>query len=164
MSLDNTPKPGSHRRDRLVSTAHKFPANRCDLLAHALAHSLPFHHKLPPSGISAIMRESQEVKSFRLSLSLLASLLTCKTTKTQNACLLWVQTQIKLSHSIGQFFLEPSRVSFFLKPQHGVSQPREPPPRLLSEPYVSLSTHTAPIIQPKASHRTPSAETCGETA
>ena len=31
-----------------------------------------------------------------------------------------------------------------------VSQPREPPPRLLSEPSVSLSTHWAPIIQPLA--------------
>lgn len=24
----------------------------------------------------------------------------------------------------------------------------EPPPRALSEPYVSVSTHTAPIVQP----------------
>ena len=31
-----------------------------------------------------------------------------------------------------------------------VSQPREPPLRLLSEPSVSLSTHWAPIIQPLA--------------
>ena len=31
-----------------------------------------------------------------------------------------------------------------------VSQPRELPPQLLSELYVNLSAHTAPIIQPKA--------------
>ncbi len=33
---------------------------------------------------------------------------------------------------------------------HEVSQSREPPPQLLSEPSVNLSAHWAPIIQPSA--------------
>ena len=43
---------------------------------------------------------------------------------------------------------------------HKVSQPREPPPQLLSEPSVNLSAHWAPIIQPLASHPASNAETC----
>ena len=37
--------------------------------------------------------------------------------------------------------------SYLTSSTHKVSQPREPPPRLLSELYVNLSAHTAPIIQ-----------------
>ena len=33
---------------------------------------------------------------------------------------------------------------------HAVSRPRELPPKSLSELYVNLSAHTAPIIQPMA--------------
>lgn len=40
-----------------------------------------------------------------------------------------------------------------------VSRPREPPPKSLSEPYVNLSAHTAPIIQPLAVFRISSVQT-----
>ena len=73
-------------------------------------------------------------------------------------------------------FLRVDRQSIFLKPliQHlqdslcigsvfktddEVSQPRELPPRLLSEPSVNLSAHWAPIIQPTALHPASSEET-----
>jgi hypothetical protein len=36
--------------------------------------------------------------------------------------------------------------------QRRVSRPQELPPQSLAEPCVSLSTHTAPIVQPRA-HR-----------
>ena len=34
---------------------------------------------------------------------------------------------------------------------HGSSQPKRPPPQLLTEPYVNLSAHTALVIQPPIS-------------
>lgn len=42
---------------------------------------------------------------------------------------------------------------------HTVSRPREPPPKSLSELYVNLSAHTAPIIQPMAVFQTSSVQT-----
>lgn len=42
---------------------------------------------------------------------------------------------------------------------HTVSRPRELPPKSLSEPYVNLSAHTAPIIQPMAIFQTSSVQT-----
>ena len=41
-----------------------------------------------------------------------------------------------------------------------VSRPREPPPRALVEPYVNVSAHTAPIIQPSVARPT---DTSGQT-
>ena len=40
-----------------------------------------------------------------------------------------------------------------------VSRPREPPPKSLSELYVNLSAHTAPIIQPMAVFQTSNVQT-----
>lgn len=42
---------------------------------------------------------------------------------------------------------------------HTVSRPREPPPKSLSELYVNLSAHTAPIIQPMAVSQISSVQT-----
>ena len=41
-----------------------------------------------------------------------------------------------------------------LNNENVVSRPRELPPKPLSEPYVNLSAHTAPIIQPMAIFQT----------
>ena len=40
-----------------------------------------------------------------------------------------------------------------------VSRPKEPPLKSLSEPYVNLSAHTAPIIQPMVISLTSSVQT-----
>lgn len=40
-----------------------------------------------------------------------------------------------------------------------VSRPEEPPLKSLSEPYVNLSAHTAPIIQPLAVSQISSVQT-----
>ena len=42
---------------------------------------------------------------------------------------------------------------------HTVSRPRELPPKSLSELYVNLSAHTAPIIQPLAVFQTSNVQT-----
>ena len=45
-------------------------------------------------------------------------------------------------------FLNPFNFSF--ESHNGVSRPGESHPRALAEPYVNVSVHTAPIIQPRA--------------
>ena len=61
-----------------------------------------------------------------------------------------MQNQTMIIHPV----LDHDEYLFGLLPcaahHHKVSQPREPPPRLLSEPSVNLSAHWAPIIQPSA--------------
>ncbi len=43
------------------------------------------------------------------------------------------------------------RILPILKTENEVSRPGESHPRALAEPYVNVSAHTAPIIQPLAS-------------
>ena len=43
-----------------------------------------------------------------------------------------------------QMFIEPLCIRFILECYHKVGRPKEPPLESPSEPYMSLSTHTAP--------------------
>lgn len=56
-------------------------------------------------------------------------------------------------------FQQPLGCPFAFRKQYEVSRPREPPPKSLSELYVNLSAHTAPIIQPMAVFQTSSVQT-----
>ena len=96
------------------------------------------------AGSPPIEGKSQEVKNIG------AGVAVPRPGKPDQPGLLLVQRQFVPGQPATQCFANAQGVPFVLAADHKVSQPREPPPRLLSEPSVNLSAHWAPIIQPSA--------------
>src|SRR5215475_15350592 len=63
-----------------------------------------------------------------------------------------MEFQSKPLQSLREMIPEALRIGLVLKSQHEVSSPGESHPEALAELYVSLSTHTAPTMEPR---RTP---------
>ena len=63
-----------------------------------------------------------------------------------------VQFQLELGQPFGKLPQKPVCFVLTFEPNHKVSSPREFRPEALSEPYMNLSAHTAPTMEPR---RTP---------
>ena len=100
---------------------------------------------LPPVACCIVMRKSKEIKAF------LCSLISAK---GQYSAFILCDFETKFLQSFYQKLIKLSRFILVLEQTYKVSRPRELPPKPLSEPYVNLSAHTAPIIQPMAIFQT----------
>jgi hypothetical protein len=62
--------------------------------------------------------------------------------------LIGMQYEAVPAHPFAQDMQDSFRILLVLEANHEESRPGESHPRALAEPYVNLSAHTAPIIQP----------------
>ena len=72
------------------------------------------------------------------------------TPKIDEPSFLRMHGQSESGQPFGQHLQNPTRIMLELAHDDEVSSPGESHPRALAEPYVNLSAHTAPIIQPPA--------------
>jgi hypothetical protein len=98
------------------------------------------------------MRETQKVKRFWLTFSSPFPVLFGKSPEFDPARFVWVQLQSEHSQTFPQILQEAICICPVLESHDGVSRPGESHPEALAELYVSLSTHTAPTMEPR---RTP---------
>ena len=104
------------------------------------------NHKFASVRLSPIVSKPKKIEVNKLTLHLILSPIA--EAKINSASLVRMQLQPISTEPLRQNTLHTIAIIIVLKHHHKVSQPREPPPWLLSEPSVSLSTHWAPIIQP----------------
>src|SRR6266542_6724440 len=108
---------------------------------------------MTPWSFSHIVRETQERERLRLSLAPLLPVGLRESTKLDPSRLLRMNLQPELGQPLLKLFQKPLRVRPLLESHHEVSRPGESHPEPLSEPYLNLSAHTAPAMEPR---RTPS--------
>ena len=101
---------------------------------------------------SASVRETQKVKGFGLPFPIPLSIFDGKSPELYQARLFRMQFQPELSQPFPQLLQESLRYFPVLEPDDEVSRPGESHPEPLSEPYLNLSAHTAPAMEPR---RTP---------
>ena len=115
--------------------------------------------KLLLSVHSAIKCEAKEVKGIWFSLAPPFPVLPGKPPKLQYFRLFFCKFKSILGKTFFQSLSEYFCFVPVLKTTDKVSRPRELPPESLSELYVNLSAHTAPIIQPMAVSQISSVQT-----
>jgi len=96
------------------------------------------------------MREAQKVERLGFSQTRPFAPVPRIPAQPENSRLYRMQFQSELGKTLSQSLAHCQYVAFFPKAHHQVSGPGDFHPRALSEPYVNVSAHTAPIIQPSA--------------
>src|SRR6266852_4381211 len=95
------------------------------------------------------MREAKEVEGLRLAFSSSFPVLFGIPPELDPARLFRVQLQSELPQPFSQALAKTVCVRTPLEAEDEVSRPGESHPEALAELYVSLSTHTAPIMEPR---------------
>src|SRR5438105_14038974 len=117
-----------------------------------LAHRLSQDREVPLPGPSANVREAQEVERLRLAFATLAPILFRKAAKFDDSRLVGMQLKAKVRESVAQLRQEPLCFIPVLESCHEVSSLGDSHPEALSEPYMNLSAHTAPTMDPRRTH------------
>jgi hypothetical protein len=124
--------------------------NRPKRPALPVASGLVHHEPLSFAGSAPVMGKAQEVEGFGFRLtSVLPSPRSCE---SHYSSLFQVDLKAVFFEAPGQHLIDPLSIFFLLEAHHKVSSPGEFHPKALSEPYVNLSAHTAPAMEPR---RTP---------
>ena len=130
---------------RIPTTDRPAPStDRLQLGSQPIAAGFHLRQRSTFPGSSPIKGKPQKVEDARPGMSVPRS------RKVDQPGLLLVQSQFVPGQSTRERFAHSQGITLYRAADHQVSQPREPPPRLLSEPSVNLSAHWAPIIQPSA--------------
>jgi hypothetical protein len=136
-----------------VHPSAQFRFDGFQLGCHTFADCLPQYRELARLVYgSASVRETQKVKGFRLPFPIPLSIFDGKSPELYQARLFRMQFQPELSQPFPQLLQESLRYFPVLEPDDEVSRPGESHPEPLSEPYLNLSAHTAPAMEPR---RTP---------
>lgn len=119
-----------------------YPLLDCFFLLSQLLPTCPVQHTVfaPVTG-RVVVRETQKIKAF---------LCPFVSSKGQDSAFVLCYFKAELLQSLYQKLIEFLCFVLVLEQAYKVSRPEEPPLKSLSEPYVNLSAHTAPIIQPLA--------------
>jgi len=127
-------------------------------LDQLLTAGATFDFEVPFFRFPAVMREPQKGELLWF-LAALVRVLTGITPKFDTVGLFLRQLQTESFESVRKTTLKTLRILFVLETGQKSSQPREPPPELLTEPDVNLSAHPAPIVQPMDASPTSSEQT-----
>jgi len=151
VTLYHRPQPAPDLGDRLMPAPPQFPFQLAELGGESLADSLALNDEPAGlSGLSAHVRKAQKVKHFRLALATLLAVFCGMTPELNQARLVRMEFQPELLQAVPPFRKEPLRVGTMLESHDRVSRPGESHPQALAEPYMNVSAHTAPVIQPSA--------------
>jgi hypothetical protein len=149
VSKDHRSQIASNLRDGKMHAPLQFTLELLKLCLPPLAHRLPQHRKPSLTRLPTDMREAKKVEGLGLSLSTPLTVLCRVAAKLDQARLLWMQFQTKSGNSLRKFCQELLRFLSMLEAHDEVSSAGELHPHALAEPYVNVSAHTAPIIQPQ---------------
>jgi hypothetical protein len=95
------------------------------------------------------MREAKEIEGLRFPFPSAFAIRFGIPPELDSARLVRVKIQSELPQPFSHTLAKTIRIRFPLEPENEVSSPRESHPEALAELYVSLSTHTAPIMEPR---------------
>jgi hypothetical protein len=98
-----------------MQTLPQFVFQRPQLRLPPLPHRLSQHREMPLPGLSAAMREAQEVERFRFPAATLSPILLRIAAKLDDARFIGVQFQPELRDSLAQLRQEPLRFMSMLK-------------------------------------------------
>ena len=147
---DNLPEPFPNLARTVMLPMLKLGLYGFELRNH------PLHRRDSPDGecsatpeMPTIVSESQEYKGFWFSLATPFSISEGKPPELDQPRLVRMQFQTELYQPLLKITQEPFGISPVLKAQHKVSSADESHPDALAEPYVNLSAHTAPAMEPR---------------
>jgi hypothetical protein len=150
VAVDDFPKPCTNLTDAIMLPAEKLNLDSLQLRNHSL------FRRNPPDGEGvglvtspAVVGEAQERKGLRFALASLFPFVGGEPPELDQPSLIRVEFQAELRQSFLELLKEPHGIGPMLEAHHKVSSPRESHPEALAELYVSLSTHTAPIMEPR---------------
>src|SRR5271167_1379782 len=150
MSRHHRAQPFALLRDGSVQASPEFDFHLAQLGLQPFTYRLPQYRKPPAARLPTDMREAKKVEGFGLPVSTPLPVLVRVGTEFQEAGLLGMQLQLELPKTLGQFLPAALGIRLVLEPEHEVSRPGESHPQALAEPYMNVSAHTAPVIQPSA--------------
>jgi hypothetical protein len=149
MTLHHRPDPFTECWHRLMSATDNLFSHFFELCPETLSDCItPYDEPIVLPGSTTGMREPKEVKRFHLPLSPRGTVCFREPSELDEPGLFAVDFKSEGGESFLHFLQETLRAAPILEPHDEVSQRRELPPSLLSEPDVNLSAHPAPIIQP----------------
>ena len=151
VAVEYTLEPLAKRRHRFVHPRPKLLLNCLQFRFYTFAYRPPPNGKIPRTVGSAAMREPQKRETLRFPFPSLFPIDLCKPAKLDQPRLVRMQFQPELRQPFPKRVQEPFGFVPVLKPHHKVSSPRESHPEALSEPYLNLSAHTAPAMEPRRS-------------
>ena len=163
VTLHHLAQPFSDLGNRMVHLTSQLLPNRLQRRSHSLLHRQTQDFEPALAGLATAVRKSQKVECLRLADAPLFPVLCRESPEFDQPRFIGMQRQAKQCQTFPHSSQERFCILASFEPEHGVSQPREPPPRLLSEPSVNLSAHWAPIIQPLVSHPSSNAGTYQDT-
>ena len=131
-----------------MHTLAKLLLDFLQLLPHAFADRRAPHRENSFPVLPADVREAKKVKCLRFAFPSLFLVPFGKPPELDQARFVWMEFQPKLAQPFPKTLQKTVCVCLMLESQDRVSSPGESHPEALSELYVSLSTHTAPIKEP----------------
>ena len=147
--LHHTTQPLSRFGHRTVHPPPQLFFELLQLRSHPLGLRFAAHNEasiLPRPRTK--MREAQEVKRLWFAFAFSLSIHLRVAAKLDQPGLLRVEFQMEDRESLAQFIQTSPRFDFLLESDHESSSPGDSHPQALTEPDLSLSIHTAPMIQP----------------
>jgi hypothetical protein len=89
-------------------------------VAHKFADGHAPHHEHPVLGLTTEMCEPEEIEGFRFPFATFLAVFDREPAKPQQACFLWVESQVELGESGFQSMTKTSCIFTLFKPKHAV--------------------------------------------
>ena len=145
VTLHDRFEPFAGKRNRVVHAVAKLLLEFQQLGSHPLADCLTLYRKVPVLVLPADVRETQEIKRFRLAFPSSFPVLLGKSPELDPARLVWVKFQPELPQPFPKCLQETIRVGSMLKSEHIVV-------RIADDNHFPLRALLAPGIHPQVEH------------